>query len=235
MELRDKVVVITGGGRGLGRCIAQALAPEGAKLALVARTVSELDAVKDEVAALGGQAITVPTDLADPEQIERMGRAVLDHFGTVDVVINNAGTGTKLNPVQDTTLDYWNEMMNVNARGAFLVTQAFLPTLLAKGSGHVIGINTVVAKKGVATVCAYCASKAAQAAFGESLAAEVRSKGIRVTNMFLEPINTWLRWAATPDFPRDRVMEPEHVAKAVVDIMKLDDTVLVDEVPVRVR
>ena len=227
------MVVITGGGRGLGRSIALALASEGARLVLAARTESELNAVRDEVKALGAEAIVVPTDIADPQQIEHMAKVTLDAFGTVDVVVNNAGTGTVLGPVQDTTLEYWESMMNVNARSAFLVTKAFLPTLLEKRSGHVINISSVVAKKGVATASAYCASKAAMGAFGESLAAEVRSQGIRVTNVFAEPMNTWLRWAATPDFPRDRVMEPEDVAQAVVDVLKLKDNVLVDEILVR--
>jgi 3-oxoacyl-[acyl-carrier protein] reductase len=233
MELKDKVVVITGGGRGLGRSIALALAREGARLVLAARTESELNAVRDKVKALGAEVIVVPTDVADPQQIEHMANVTLDTFGTVDVVVNNAGTGTVLGPVQDTTIEYWESMINVNARSAFLVTKAFLPTLLEKRSGHVINISSVVAKKGVATASAYCASKAAMGAFGESLAAEVRSQGIRVTNVFCEPMNTWLRWAATPNFPRDGVIEPEDVAQAVVDVLKLKDNVLVDEIPVR--
>jgi 3-oxoacyl-[acyl-carrier protein] reductase len=233
MELNGKVAVITGSGRGLGRSIALALAAEGARLVLAARTESELNAVRDEVEALGAEAIVVPTDVAAPQQIENLAKVTLDTFGTVDIVINNAGTGTVLGPVQDTTLEYWESMMNVNARSAFLLTKAFLPTLLEKRSGHVLNISSVVAKRGVATASAYCASKAAMGAFGESLAAEVRSQGIRVTNVFAEPMNTWLRWAATPDFPRDRVMEPEDVAQAVVDVLKLKDNVLVDEIPVR--
>ena len=233
MDLTDKVVVITGGGRGVGRSIALALAREGARLVLAARTESELNAVHDEVKALGAEAIVVPTDVADPPHIEHMAKVTLDTFGTVDVVINNAGTGTVLAPVQDTTLEYWESMMNTNARSAFLVTKAFLPTLLEKRSGHVINISSVVAKKGVATASAYCASKAAMAAFGESLAAEVSAQGIRVSNLFCGPINTWLRWAATPDFPRDGVVEPEDIAQAVVGVLKLKDYVLVDEIPVR--
>lgn len=233
MELNGKVAVITGSGRGLGRSIALALAAEGARLVLAARTESELNAVRDKVKALGAEAIVVPTDVADPQQIENLAKVTLDTFGTVDIVINNAGTGTVLGPVQDTSLEYWESMMNVNARSAFLLTKAFLPTLLEKRSGHVLNISSVVAKRGVATASAYCASKAAMGAFGESLAAEVRSRGIRVTNVFAEPMNTWLRWAATPDFPRDRVMEPEDVAQAVVDVLKLKDNVLVDEIPVR--
>jgi 3-oxoacyl-[acyl-carrier protein] reductase len=233
MEIEGKVVVITGGGRGVGRSLALAFAREGARIGLVARTVSQLSAVCDEVKALGAEAISVPTDLTEPDQIRRMAKSILDRFGTVDVLINNAGSGNVLAPIQDTTLEYLNEMLNLNARGTFLVTQAFLPTMLAKKSGAIFLINSVVAKKGVSGASAYCASKAAMAALGESLQAEVSSQGIRVTNVFCEPINTWLRWTATPNYPRDRVIEPEDVAQTVLDILKMPDTVLVNEVPVR--
>ena len=234
MELKDKVVVITGGGRGLGRSLALALAREGARLVLAARTESELLAVQEEVQALGAEAYVVPTDVADVEQVQQLATKVLDKFGTVDVIINNAGTGTVLEPVQNTTLEYWEEMINTNARGPFFLTKALLPTMLDKGAGHVVNISSTVAKKGVSTASAYCASKAALGAFGESLAAEVRSQGIRVTNVFCEPMDTWLRWAATPDFARDRVMHPDVVAEAVVDVLKLGSNAWVDELPVRV-
>jgi len=131
MELRDKVVVITGGGRGVGRSIALALAREGARLALVARTESELNAVCKEVEALGGEAIAIPTDISDPKQIEDMAQETLNAFGTVDMVINNAAKGAIPGLlVQDTTVEDWDYVMNVNARGTFLVTKAFLPTCL---------------------------------------------------------------------------------------------------------
>jgi 3-oxoacyl-[acyl-carrier protein] reductase len=234
MELKDKVAVVTGGGRGVGRSIALALAREGARLALVARTESELNAVREEVEALGGEAIAIPTDISDPKQIEDMAQETLKTFGTVDVVINNAAKGAIPGLlVQDTTIEDWEYVMNVNARGAFLVTKAFLPTLLAKGSGHVINIETVVAKKGVATAVAYCASKAAMLAFGQGLLDEVGPLGVRVTNVLPGPINTKMRWDHNPDYPRDWVVEPEDVAQAVVNVLKMKDYVLLDEIAVR--
>ena len=234
MELKDKVVVVTGGGRGVGRSIALALAREGARLALVARTESELNAVREEVEALGGEAIAVPTDISDPKQIEDMAQETLKTFGTVDVVINNAAKGAIPDLlVQDTTIEDWDYVMNVNARGTFLVTKAFLPTLLAKGSGHVINIETVVAKKGVATAVAYCASKAAMLAFGQGLLDEVGPLGVRVTNILPGPINTKMRWDHNPDYPRDWVVEPDDVAQAVVSVLKMRDYVLLDEIAVR--
>jgi len=234
MELRDKVVVITGGGRGVGRSIALALAREGARLALVARTESELNAVCKEVEALGGEAIAIPTDISDPKQIEDMAQETLNAFGTVDMVINNAAKGAIPGLlVQDTTVEDWDYVMNVNARGTFLVTKAFLPTLLAKHSGHVINVETVVAKKGVATAVAYCASKSAMLAFGQGLLDEVGPLGVRVTNVLPGPINTKMRWDHNPDYPRDWVVEPEDVAQVVVNVLKMKDYVLLEEIAVR--
>jgi NADP-dependent 3-hydroxy acid dehydrogenase YdfG len=233
MELKDKVVVVTGAGRGAGRSIALALAREGARLALASRTESELNAVRQEVKALGAEVIAVPTDLSDPKQIEGMAQETLNAFGTVDVIINNAGWCPPLRLVQDATIEDWDFAMNVNARGAFLVTKAFLPTLLAKRSGHVINVSSNVAKKGVATAVAYGASKAAMLAFGQGLLDEVAPLGIRVTNVVPGTMNTSQRWDDNPDFPRETVIEPDDLAQVVVSVLKLNDYVLVEEIPVR--
>jgi 3-oxoacyl-[acyl-carrier protein] reductase len=233
MELKDKVVVVTGAGRGAGRSIALALAREGARLALASRTESELNAVREEVKALGAEVIAVPTDLSDPKQIEGMAQETLKAFGTVDVIINNAGWCPALRLVQDTPIEDWDFAMNVNARGAFLVAKAFLPTLLAKRSGHVLNVSSEIAKKGVATAVAYGASKAAMLAFGQGLLAEVAPLGIRVTNVVPGTMNTSQRWDDNPDFPRETVMEPDDLAQVVVSLLKLKDYVLVEEIPVR--
>ena len=233
MELKDKVVVVTGAGRGAGRSIALALAREGARLALASRTKSELNAVREEVKALGAEVIAIPTDLSDPKQIEGMAQETLNAFGTVDVIINNAGWCPALRLVQDTPIEDWDFAMNVNARGAFLVAKAFLPTLLAKRSGHVLNVSSEIAKKGVATAVAYGASKAAMLAFGQGLLAEVAPLGIRVTNVVPGTMNTSQRWDDNPDFPRETVMEPDDLAQVVVSLLKLNDYVLVEEIPVR--
>jgi 3-oxoacyl-[acyl-carrier protein] reductase len=241
MEPRDKAVVVTGAGRGVGRSIALALAREGARLALVARTESELNAVLGEVEALGGEAIAVPCDISDPKQVEDMAQETLNTFGTIDVIINNAGWRPPSRLFQDTTIEDWDYAMDVNARGTFLVTKAFLPTLLSKRSGYVINISSQdtrdkagpTAARKTATASAYCASKAAVLAFGESLLAEVALLGIRVTNLLPGPVNTKMRWDATPDFPRDIIIEPDDIAQTVVSVLRMKDNVLIKEILVR--
>jgi len=233
MELRDKVVVLTGAGRGAGRSIALALAREGARLALASRTQSELNTVREEVKALGTEAIAIPTDLSDPKQVEDLAQETLAAFGSVDVIINNAGWCPPLRLVQDTTIEDWDFAMNVNARAPFLLIKALLPTMLAKRSGHVINISSNVARGGCATAGAYSASKAAMLALGESLLDEVAKMGVRVTNVLPGTMNTGMRWDDDPDFPRETVMEPDDLAQVVVNVLKLNDYVLVKEIPVR--
>ena len=234
MKLTNKVVVISGAGRGVGRSIALALAPEKTRLVLAARTITELEEVKVKVEELGGTAIICPTDISDPHQIQVMADDTLKAFQTVDVIINNAGWSPPLRPIQDTTIEDWNYVLNVNARGTFLITKAFLPTLLAKQNGHVINISSVTGVRGVATASAYCMSKAAQLAFGQSLLAEVRSEGIHVTNLTSEPVDTRMRWEITPNYPTDRVIQPDDVGQIVVNILKMSDKVLLDDIPIRV-
>jgi|TARA_B100001750_G_C15487690_1_gene589275 3-oxoacyl-[acyl-carrier protein] reductase len=234
VKLTNKVIVISGAGRGVGRSIALALASEKTRLVLVARTVSELEDVKVEVEDLGASAIVCPTDISDPHQIQVMADETLKAFETVDVIINNAGWSPPLRPIQDTTIEDWNYVVNVNARGTFLITKVFLPTLLAKQSGHVINISSVTGVRGVATASAYCMSKAAQLAFGQSLLAEVRSHGIHVTNLTSEPVDTRMRWEITPDYPADRVMQPDDIGQIVVNLLKMGEKVVIDEIPIRV-
>ncbi len=233
MDLNNKVVVLTGAGRGAGRSIALALAGEGARLALASRTESELNAVQEEVEALGAEVIALPTDLSDPSQVQALAQETLKAFGTVDVIINNAGWCPPLRLVHDTTLEDWDFAINVNARGPFLLIKALLPTMLAKGSGHVINVSSNVARGGCATASAYSAAKAALLALGETLLEEVAKHGIRVTSMLPGTINTGMRWDDDPDFPRETVIEPEDFAQVVICVLKLNDYVLVEEIPVR--
>jgi 3-oxoacyl-[acyl-carrier protein] reductase len=233
MELRDKVVVVTGAGRGAGRSIALALARESARLVLASRTTSELNAVRDDVKALGAEVVAVPTDLSDPKQVGDLAQETLNAFGTIDVIINNAGWCPPLRLVQDATIEDWDLAMNINARGPFLLIKALLPTMLAKRSGHVINISSNVARGGCATAGAYSASKAALLVLGETLLDEAAKLGIRVTNVLPGTMNTGMRWDDDPDFPRETVMEPEDLAQVVVNVLKLNDYVLIEEIPVR--
>jgi 3-oxoacyl-[acyl-carrier protein] reductase len=233
VDLKGKTVVLTGAGRGVGRALAIAIAGEGAQLVLASRTETQLQQVLDEVQSLGAKAIAVPTDLTEPEQVEKLAKDTLKAFGTVDVIINNAGWCPPLRLMKDTALEDWDMAVNANARGPFLLIRALLPTMLEKKSGTIINVSSNIARGGCETAVVYGASKAALIALGEGLLHEVAKDGIRVTTIIPGTMNTDQRWDQNTDFPRDTVMEPEDLAQAIVGILKLNDYVLIEEVPIR--
>jgi 3-oxoacyl-[acyl-carrier protein] reductase len=233
MNLQDKVIIITGAGRGLGKATALTLAKEKPKLALLARTKSELESVAASVKTLGATALVLPTDLRSPEQIMTAVKKVLGTYGTIDVLVNNAGFSPQLHTVADTRLEDLNHVLELNARAPFLLSQACLPTMIKNRSGHIINVVTAAVDLAVATISSYRASKAALRAFSECMREEVKGFGIKVTNLLPEPMDTPMRWEATPDFPKEQIMAPEEVAEVILAVLKLGSTSFMSDVPVR--
>jgi 3-oxoacyl-[acyl-carrier protein] reductase len=233
MNLQDKVVIITGAGRGLGKATALMLAKEKPNLALLARTKSELESVAEAAKTLGANALVLPTDLRNPEQISQAVERVLEVYGTIDVLINNAGFSPQLRTVADTRLEDLNHVFEINARAPFLLSQACLPTLMKNRSGHIINVVTAAVDLAVATISSYRASKAALRAFAECMREEVKGFGIKVTNLFPEPMDTPMRWEATPDFPKEQITAPEEVADVILAVLKLGATSFISDMPVR--
>jgi len=194
--LRDKVAVVTGAGRGLGRAMALALAAAGADVALASRTRDQLDAVARDVEALGRRAMSVPTDVTNPEAVSSLVDAVLHQFGHVDVLVNNSGVISST-PLLEQEPDDWDRIIATNVRGTFLVTRAVGRHMVAQGSGKIINIASNFAFKGVANHAAYCTSKAAVVAFTRSMAVEWARHGVQVNALapgyFATDLNAELR------------------------------------------
>jgi NAD(P)-dependent dehydrogenase (short-subunit alcohol dehydrogenase family) len=233
MNLQDKVIIVTGAGRGLGKAIALTLAKEKPKLALLARTQSELESVAASVKAFGAEALVLPTDLRSPEHITKTVKQVLETYGSIDVLINNAGFSPQLRPVINTRLEDWEHVFELNARAPFLLSQACLPTMTEKRSGHIVNIVTAAVDVEVATISSYRASKAALRAFAECMREEVKEFGIKVTNVLPEPLDTPMRWSATPDFPKEQIIAPEEVAAAVLSLLNHKGHSFFSDLPIR--
>jgi 3-oxoacyl-[acyl-carrier protein] reductase len=233
MNLQDKVVIVTGAGRGLGKAIALTLAKEKTKLALLARTQSELESVAASATALGAKALVLPSDLRSPEQITTAIKRTLETYGTIDVLINNAGLSPQLRTIVNTRLEDWDHVLELNARAPFLLSQACLPTMIEKRSGHIINVVTAAVDMAIATIGSYRASKAALRAFAECMREEVKHFGVKVTNILPEPLDTSMRWEVTPDFPKEQVMAPEEVADAILHVLKHEGNSFVSDLPVR--
>jgi 3-hydroxybutyrate dehydrogenase len=179
MSLKGRGAVITGGGRGIGRAVARALAERGAAVVVSARTTKEIESVAAELAAEGHTAHAVPCDVSDESSVGAMAAAAIERLGSVDILVNNAGIAPS-NPVKRVTLEEWNRVLGINVTGTFLCTRAFLPGMLERSWGRIINVASVAGLRGSKYISTYCASKHAQIGFTRAVADEVADKGITV-------------------------------------------------------
>lgn len=179
MKLDDKVAIVTGAGRGLGRAISVALAKEGARLVLMSRTMDELDATFRETGLDRTSVLEFTGDVSKEADVKKMVDLSLKKFGTIDILVNNAGTIGPIGPTLSVNSEGWINTIWVNLVGTFLCTRSVLPVLASKGHGKII--NIAGAGEGpLANFSSYASSKSAIIRFTEVLAAEVRDTGVYV-------------------------------------------------------
>lgn len=183
MKLKDKVALITGGGRGIGKAVAMAYAREGAKLALCARTGAEVEQTCREIQSLKAPCTGWICDVSVEASVKEFVAGVVKEFGRIDVLINNAGVMTR--PVSTAELDVkkWDYTLAVNLRGPFLVSQAVLPLMMQQRSGSIINVSSSIGRGAYANFIAYATSKWGLEGFTQTLAAEARSYNIRVNSV----------------------------------------------------
>ena len=179
MSLVGRGAVVTGGGRGIGKAVARALASEGASVVVSARSRTDIDGVADELRAEGFDAHAIACDVADGASVRAMAAEATERLGTVDILVNNAGISPS-NPVKRLPLEEWNRVLAVNATGTFLCTQAFLDGMAERGWGRVVNVASVAGLRGGRYIAAYAASKHAQVGFTRSVALEVAGRGVTV-------------------------------------------------------
>jgi NAD(P)-dependent dehydrogenase (short-subunit alcohol dehydrogenase family) len=176
----DQVVLITGGGRGLGRAIALAAAQTGDRVAVTARSKSELAETVELIRRAGGRAVALPADVTDHHAVVEMVADAESQLGLIDVLINGAGSFRALgNATQVNPAEWWREV-EINLRGPFLCAHAVLPGMMARRSGRIINIASVAGLQAIETVSAYSVSKTALIRLTEALAAEMQPYGITV-------------------------------------------------------
>lgn len=181
MKLRDRVALVTGAAKGMGRAIVLRLAGEGADVALAARESPPLEAVATEVRGLGRKALVVPSDVRDEGSVRAMVEAVVDAFGRVDVLVNCAGTtGPVETPVHEIKVEDWDEVLAVNLRGTFLPTKHVVPLMLRQGRGKIVNIAGTSGLRGYKLRAAYSSSKWAVRGFTRTVALELGPHGINV-------------------------------------------------------
>ena len=226
-RLCDRVAIVTGAGRGIGKAIARRFAAEGARVVAAQRSADEGEHCVEAIERAGGIAASVPTDVCEPESVKHMVAITLERFGRLDVLCNNAGVGL-IASVVDTSVEQFDHVMDVNARGVFLCMKHSLPVMLDRGGGSIVNIASVASFVGFERDAAYCASKGAVWMLTRQAALDYATAGVRINAVAPAFIRTPMLddyCVGQPDpesamaevisyHPMGRLGEPEDVAAA---------------------
>jgi len=212
-KLHAQVAVVTGGGRGFGRAIAQKFAAEGARIVVTARTQSQLEETVETIRLSGGEALAVAGEITNRYDVEKAVRAAETQFGPVSLLVSNAGISGPFGPIWYVDPEAWWEAQMVHVRGMLLCTRAVLPGMVERKAGKIIVVSALAATKVEKNFSAYAVAKATQVRFVQHLSAEVKDIGI--TAFAIEPgtVYTDLAWEAieNPDVRRWRPGMAEHL------------------------
>jgi 3-oxoacyl-[acyl-carrier protein] reductase len=219
--VKGKVIAITGVTRGIGRAIAEQCAQQGFYLAGIARSAIEVESVLGTVYTKDNDHwMATSADVSSPEAVETFTKRIIERFGKIDVLINNAGVGT-MSSIVDTSISEWEQMIDTNLKGAYLCTKAVLPYMIKQGGGMLINIASVCGLKGFPQYGAYCASKFGLLGFTESLASEVRGNGINVFALCPHAVDTEFANGINRKFSKpEDMLSTTEVAMSVVSLIK---------------
>jgi 3-oxoacyl-(acyl-carrier-protein) reductase len=223
-DLSDKVALVTGGSRGIGKSIALALAEGGADILLnYSRSDKQADEVKREIEAMGRKCVTVRADVSKYEQAQNLGKAVTNHFGKLDILINNAGVNRD-RTLRRMTVEQWNEVIQTNLSSLFNCTKAVLEIMIAQNGGVIVSVSSVIGEMGNIGQANYAATKAGIMGFTKTMARELAPNNIRVNAIAPGFIETDMLGTVPEDIrnqiltqiPLGRFGSPEEIALAVL-------------------
>jgi NAD(P)-dependent dehydrogenase (short-subunit alcohol dehydrogenase family) len=233
LELRGKISLVTGAGRGIGKAIALALGRCGAHVYVASRTLPELEQTAAQIKSLGGVANAIQIDLSDESQINSLFAQIQKVSGKLDILINNAAVGVYA-PIHEFRTEDLDAILSVNIRGTFLCCREALRLMLPHKSGYIINISSVTGFKGYPNQAAYGASKHAIMGLTKALAAEYQKHGIRCSAILPGGVDTEMIAASRPDLDRSVLMHPDDVANTVLYLLSLDSTnAAVDQIYIR--
>ena len=229
--LNGKVAVVTGGSRGIGFAIADALLRQGASVAISGTAQPHLDAALTALERNSQErVIAMKADVRAYKDVEALMNAAVSRFGGLDILVNNAGVGV-FRSVAETTVEEWHRVLDTNLSGVFYCCHAAIPHMKRRGGGWIINISSLASKNAFVNGAVYCASKSALNAFSETLMQEVRYDGIRVAYVLPGSVNTG--FGGLSNTKSEWALMPEDVAHAVVDLVVFPARSLPSRVEIR--
>jgi len=226
--LEGKVALITGGSKGIGFAIAEALVSQGARVMITGRDAADLERAQ---ARLGPRALSVSADARLADEVERAVQATVDGHGGLDVLVNNAGIGIFKNAADMSSAE-WQSIIDTNLSGVFYYCHAAIPHLRRRGGGWIVNISSLAGKNPFTGGAAYCASKAGLNAFSEALMQEVRYDNIRVTYVMPGSVATGFSGRGEPG-KADWKIQPEDIGQMVLDLLAMPPRSLPSRVEMR--
>jgi NAD(P)-dependent dehydrogenase (short-subunit alcohol dehydrogenase family) len=220
MSVNPRIALVTGASRGIGRALALELARDGAHVVALARTQGALEELDDEIRALGGQATLVPCDVTDFDALDRLGAALFQRWGKLDVFVGNAGVLGALSPLAHVDVKDWNRVLAVNVTANWRLIRSLDPLLRASGAGRVAFVTSGAASKAKPYWGPYAVSKAALDSLARTYAAEVKNDGVTVMIANPGPMRTRMRAEAMPGEDPTTLPAPEDFAKKCLPLLK---------------
>ncbi len=229
--LDSKVALITGGSRGLGAAICETLAAAGATVIAADIRVDQAEQVAQEIRKKGGEAIALPLDITNDDQIATAIQRILDQYEKIDILINNAGTDITL-PIEELAIADWDHVMSVNLRAPFILSKHLLPLMKEHGGGHIINIASTAAKRAWANASVYHASKWGLLGLSHALHVEARPFGVKVTAIIAGGMKTPFLLDRFPDIDPDILQDPKNVAETIRYVLLQPAETVIPEVTV---
>lgn len=233
MELKNKVALITGAGKGIGRATALVLAKEGAHVVVASRTMLDLQSLGREIGNMGRKVLPVETDISRESEVKRLIQTTIDKFAGLDILVNNAGIG-RFGRVEELSTQDWDDMFEVNLRGMFICTREALPYLKRRSESFVVNIASIAGKNFFVGGSGYAATKWGVLAFSKCLMLEERNAGVRVLAICPGSVDThFFHHPSLPKPNREKILKPEDVAQTIVEAIKLPQRAMVSEIEIR--
>jgi NAD(P)-dependent dehydrogenase (short-subunit alcohol dehydrogenase family) len=228
VNLSEKVVIVTGGSKGIGREVASKLTSEGAVVSILSRNKEDLQKVAKELNVTG-----IPCDLRDPDQVKSVIDMILKKHGSIDFLINNAGKAY-IGPLAEMTDNDWNDIISTNLTSVFLTCRAVIPHMVSRKRGFILNVVSNSGKAGAANFAAYCASKFGEIGLTQSLFHELRPFGIKVAAICPGAVDTQM-WDSVADDPKikpkkEKALTPSQVAEVILFMLKNDNIMMVEPV-----